>query len=204
MIAAVILNGALMPQFGYYMPWYVVSGVLLVIGGSLLHTIGDSTGVGHIYGFEILTAVGAGLTLQTGYSVAEAKFKHSDIPAILGLMNISQIGSTTLALTLAGAIFQNLSIKNLTKALDGLGYSAADIASAVAGAQSPIFQTASAEVKALAVHAIVQALQRVWILVIVAGAVVLVSSVFMKREKLFQHPVSENGEVDVGEAGMAA
>lgn len=35
-IAAEVINGALMPRFGYHMPWYVVGSVLLLIGSSLM------------------------------------------------------------------------------------------------------------------------------------------------------------------------
>ena len=31
-----LVNGALMPKFGYYMPWYFVGSVLALIGSALL------------------------------------------------------------------------------------------------------------------------------------------------------------------------
>jgi hypothetical protein len=31
-----IVNGVLMPKFGYYMPWYVGGSALVVIGSSLM------------------------------------------------------------------------------------------------------------------------------------------------------------------------
>jgi hypothetical protein len=186
LIFTIILNGVLMPILGYYMPWYVASGALTVIGGSLLHTITISTSIGQIYGYEIITAVGAGLSMQAGYSVAEAKFEHREIPSIVGLINIAQIGSTTIALSIASTVFQNGAINRLTKSLAGSDYSAADIASAISGAQSPILQTAPADVRALAVTAIIEALRSVWALVIVAGGVLLLASLAMRREKLFQ------------------
>jgi hypothetical protein len=184
-----------MPRFGYYMPWFAVSGVFIVIGGSVLHLINDSTTVGHIYGYEILAAFGIGLSMQVGYSVAEAKFTRSDIPSIIRLINVAQIGGSTIGLSIAGTIYQNFSLRNLTRALSGMGYSPQVIASAVAGTQSTMFQFAPAEVKALVVTALIQALRTVWILVIVGGAVVLISSVVMKREKLFQTPLGAEGKI---------
>jgi hypothetical protein len=35
-IFSIILNGSLMSKFGYYMPWYLLSGVTSVIGGALM------------------------------------------------------------------------------------------------------------------------------------------------------------------------
>lgn len=31
-----LLNGALMPKFGYYMPWYLIGSILALIGSALL------------------------------------------------------------------------------------------------------------------------------------------------------------------------
>jgi hypothetical protein len=44
--------------------------------------------------------------------------------------------------------------------------------------------------RAAAVKAIIEAMDKVYALVIVAGALVLVSSLFMKREKLFMKVVA--------------
>src|SRR5262249_24747360 len=38
-IFTVLLNGALLPQFGFYLPWYIVQGVFLTIGGSLMYAL---------------------------------------------------------------------------------------------------------------------------------------------------------------------
>jgi hypothetical protein len=56
--------------------------------------------------------------------------------------------------------------------------------SALGGAKSAILETGDETVRGLALASIVETIQELWILVIVAGAVSLVSGVFMKREKL--------------------
>jgi MFS family permease len=184
-ITFIMLNGALMPAFGYYMPWYVVSGVFLVIGGSLMHTIDSNTGASKIYGYSVLVAIGAGSTLQSAYSIAAAKVLPQEIPAAIGFINHAQLGSIVIALSISGTVFQNTALSKLRTALAGSGFSEEEIASAVAGTQSAVFQHGSSAVKAAALKAIIQAMDNVFVLVIAAGALVLVSSIFMKREKLF-------------------
>jgi hypothetical protein len=72
-----------------------------------------------------------------------------------------------------------MALGNLRSALAGSGFSEADIRRAVAGTQSVVFEMGSDRIRALALKAIVDAM------VIVAGAVTLLVSLVMKREKLF-------------------
>ena len=135
-------------------------------------------------------AIGAGCALQSGYSIAASKVKPEEVPAVIGFVNVAQIGSIVIALSISGSVFQNLAYKHLSAALAGSGFTADQIRSALAGTQSPIFQQSTPAEKAAAVAAIIKAMDSVFILVIAAGAVTLVSSVFMKREKLFMKVVA--------------
>ena len=184
-ITVILLNGVLMPKFGYYMPWYVVGGVFQIIGGALMHTIDEDTSPSNIYGYSVIAAIGAGSALQAGYSIAAAKVNPHEVPAAIGWVNLSQIGSIVISLTMAGSIFQNLAFSKLQAALTGYGYPDSEIRNAVAGTQSVIFAEGSQEVRRLALGAIIAAMDRVFVLVIAAGAVTLVSALLMKRERLF-------------------
>jgi hypothetical protein len=190
-----MLNGALMPVFGYYMPWYTVSGAFMLVGGALMYTVKTTTSTSTIYGYSVLIAIGAGCGMQGGYSVASAKTKASDVPAAIGFMNVAQIGTGVVALGIAGTVFQNVGFQKLRTALDsiagvGHGFSEADIRSALAGTQSAVFQRGSAEVQAKALEAIIQTMDKIYFMVIAAGALTLVLSFFLKREKLFMAPVA--------------
>jgi hypothetical protein len=78
-----------------------------------------------------------------------------------------------------------MALGNLRSALAGSGFSEADIRRAVAGTQSVVFEMGSDRIRALALKAIVDAMDNVFVPVIVAGAVTLLVSLVMKREKLF-------------------
>jgi hypothetical protein len=60
----------------------------------------------------------------------------------------------------------------------------------LAGTQSAVFQRGSAEVRAKALEAIVQTMDKIYFMVVAAGALTLVLSFFLKREKLFMAPVA--------------
>ncbi len=88
-----------------------------------------------------------------------------------------------------------MAVQNLSRVLEGLGFSQADISSAVAGAQSPLFGKLSPDMRDAAIEAIVQAMRKTFALVIVSGAVVLVVSILLKREKLFSKTKPAGGVV---------
>ena len=184
--------GYLLPKISYYMPMYLVSGIFVTLGGALLMThLDPSTSPAKIYGFEILAAFGTGITLQLGYSIATVKAAAHDIGHALAFQNVAQIGGIVISLVIAGQVFQSTAIRNLEAVLAGLGFSTTDIHNAVAGAQSTVFETLSGELREQAVLAITKAMQKVFIMVIVAGAVITVAAAAMRRDRLFNaHPTA--------------
>jgi hypothetical protein len=190
-VACVMLNGALMPQTGYYMPWFLASGIFILVGGALMFTVDSGTSAARVYGYSVLMAVGTGLTAQSAYSVAPVKvvtdprYGPQMIPDAIGFVNMAQIGSIVHALAISGTVFQNLAFQYLQDALAGMGFSDAQLHSAIVGTQSGVLANVSDEVRSSVVAAIIKAMDRVYILVIVAGSVCLISAIFMKREKLF-------------------
>jgi len=181
----VLLNGGIMPKIGYYNIFYILSGVFILIGGSLMYTVNTNTSTSAIYGYSVLIAIGSGLTSQAAYSIGPAKVSPERAPAVIGFFNVAQIGSIVIALVISGTIFQNLSYKNLYEVLNPLGYTSQQIHSATAGTRSEVFDTLTPEVRERAVEAVTASISKLYALVIAAGSLSLVSSVFMKREKLF-------------------
>lgn len=185
-----MVAGFLLAKIGYYWVLYVVTGVLMTLGGALMYTVTSTSAAANIYGYSVLLALGSGLTFQAGYGIAGVKasqkgWSSSDIQSAVSLQNISQIGGTLLTLLICGQIFQSLAARNLGDALGGLGFSAADIRSAITGVHSEVFQTLSPELAVRATNAVTEGMRKVYILSIVAGALSLICALFMKRERLF-------------------
>jgi hypothetical protein len=184
MIVLVLMNGTLLPMLSVYQIWYIASGVFITIGGALMFTIDVDTSTSKVYGYSVLVAIGVGLTLQAGYTIAQAKVPPHQVPSVISFMNVAQIGTIVIALTIAGTVFQNVGLRNLENALDGYGYGKADLAGAVAGTKSAIFAHGSPEVRRLALKAIIDAMDDVFVLILVAGAFMVLSSLAMKFEKV--------------------
>lgn len=153
-----------------------------------MHKVDSTTSISSIYGFEVLTAIGAGIGMQLHYAVAVVLVKPSEIMGTIGIMNTAQIGSTAIALSIANALFQNVGFQKLGDALAGRGFSEMEIRGALAGANSKVLTGGDPEVLGLAINAIVETMSTIWILVIVAGATCVVAGVLMKRGKLVLTP----------------
>ncbi|KAF7183027.1 hypothetical protein CNMCM7691_002862 [Aspergillus felis] len=183
LIFTIILNGHMMSKFGYYLPWYLFGSICELIAASLMYTVKTDTSASAIYGYTTLMALGVGASNQAGYSVVQAKVKKTEIPWALGFMMVSQLGDIVLALGIAGAIFVNKSTNGLINLLPDADPDA--IKNAIGGTASGFFKTLSKTQQTAALDIIVEAIDDVYILLIVAGALGGILSVFLKREKLF-------------------
>ncbi|KAL7629880.1 hypothetical protein AAE478_001403 [Parahypoxylon ruwenzoriense] len=183
LIFAIILNGHMMTVFGWYLPWYFFGSAFELVAASLMYLVKADTSASAIYGYTSLMALGVGVFNQAGYSVVQAKVKPEEIPWALGFMMVSQLGGIVLALGMAGAIFVNQSISGLLALLPDMDQRLVE--NAIAGTSSSFFRTLPEEKQIAALNIIVQAISNVYVLLIAAGAMGVVLSVFLKRERLF-------------------
>jgi hypothetical protein len=107
-----------------------------------------------------------------------------EVGAAVTLQNVGQLGGTVVCLVVAGQAFQGEAVRGLGEVLGGLGFGEGEVREAVAGAQSVVFRGLTGEVREAAVGAIVGAMQKAFVLVVVAGGVMLLAAAGMKRERL--------------------
>lgn len=181
-----LLSGNLLGKVKYYMVFYLVAGLMMTICGALLFVyLEPSTSAAKIYGVMIIGGVGTGLTIQLGYSVASLTVGPSDVVNAVNLQNIAQMGSSVICLVSAAQVFQSVAVTNLTSVLAGQGFSEAIIKEGISGVHSALFASLEGELRDAAILAITGAMQRAFILVIVAGALQTASAAAMKFENLF-------------------
>ncbi|KAI0436761.1 MFS general substrate transporter [Xylaria telfairii] len=180
-----VVSGHFVGRIKVYLLLYLASAVLLILGGSLLVVhldVGAQTSV--IYGLTVLVAFGCGLSMQKSYSIAPLTTEPASAGPALSLQNVAEIGGQVIALGISGQIFHSVATRNLEEALAGNGFSTADIMTALAGAQSALFSQLNESMRAAAVSAITKSLQSTFILVPVAGGVMLIAALCMRWEKL--------------------
>jgi hypothetical protein len=188
MIFAVVLNGGVLSKYGLYMPWYAVGGAFVLTGGALMSTIDTSTSVAECYGYSILVGFGVGLFAQASFSVAQAINEPAMAPLAIGFITCAQVSGVTIALAIANSIFLNGSQDKLAELLPGA--SREEIQNAISGSGSHLFETLPRDLQARVLSAIVDSQSETYYLVVAAGALVLILSLLMKREKLFMAPAA--------------
>lgn len=185
LVFAVMLNGAMMPKVGYYMPWYSVGSALALIGSALLYTVDLDTNQANIYGCSVLTAFGVGLFSQAGFPVAQVKSPH--LQQAVSFIGFGQVGGITLALMISNSIFMNQATNRIADILDNT--SKATIQEAILGFGNAFFHSLTPTQRRQVLEAIIESISDAFITVISASALSLVLSAFMKREKLFVKPM---------------
>ncbi|KAJ5096378.1 Major facilitator superfamily domain general substrate transporter [Penicillium alfredii] len=183
MIVFVFVNGALMAKLGYYMPWYLVGGLLTVAGSALMYTVEQDTSESRVYGYTVIIGAGVGMFLQAAFSVAQAVVDVENVAPAIGFITLAQFVGITLALAIANAVLLNESEDRIMQILPNVPLG--DIQAAILGARSGIVKNLSPDLKAQVLDAIVSAMDKTYILVLAGGALVAVSSLLMRREKLF-------------------
>ncbi|KAL8929700.1 MAG: hypothetical protein Q9172_000379 [Xanthocarpia lactea] len=188
LVVACVANGAIMSFQGYYFPWYVIGGAFSVTGAALMYTVNYDSSTARIYGYTILLAVGAGAFVQTSFSVAQAKVKPHMIPLAIGFITAGQIGGVTISLAIANSVFLNKSSQGILALLPEIPKE--QVRAAISGAGSAFLSSLDEATRKGVLLAIVDAMQNVYILSIVAGALALLLCLGMKPgEKLFMKGV---------------
>lgn len=185
-ISVNLASGYFLSAIKIYMLIYVIGGIFLTIGGALLTVYLDPrTSAGTIYGLCVITAIGSGLAMLSGYSIATLTTKPENAGAALSLQNVSQLGGQVIALAIAGQIFHSTAVKNLQSVLSDQDFSEQDIESAVAGVQSKILEKVHGALRQEVILALVHAMQNVFVLIPVAGGIMILAALCMPRQKLF-------------------
>ncbi|KAL8873419.1 MAG: hypothetical protein Q9174_001114 [Haloplaca sp. 1 TL-2023] len=164
-----LLNGGLMPKFGYYMPWYLVGSVLALIGSSLLYTIRVETPIATIYGYTVLIGIGIGLYVTAGFSIVPFLVAPHDINNAIGFMAIAQVVGGNVFLSMAGCMYQNYGHSKLAPVLGTT--SQQDISGVIAGTSNPLFQSLSPELRAMVVEQITSVMANIWAIMIAGAAI---------------------------------
>ena len=99
-----------MAKLGYYMPWYLLGGILVLVGSNLMcmcslrdfcaqqtyvfsDTVSSSTAASAVHGFTVLMGAGAGSFLQAGYGVTQALVSPEEIADAVGFMSLGKSSS---------------------------------------------------------------------------------------------------------------
>lgn len=150
----------------------------LRISTAKLGTVNETTSNARVYGYSALIRIGAGMFIQTGFSVTQAKVSPARQAHATSFMSWAQNLGIMLSLAISGAVFQANSISNLQKILPNL--SRMEIRAAISGNNSSIFKQLDEITRTKVLHAIVDAMSRTYYLVVTAGIMAILGALGMK------------------------
>ena len=197
LVVFTMLNGVLMGRLGYYMPWFLVGGVLMLVSNVMLYTITLDTNAGFVFGAEVLGGIGTGLFVNAPFSVSQWLVSPKEIPSAVGFIMCARVGGIALALAMANSIFLNLAENSISHILPMA--TKAEVQSAISGVGSSLLDDLDAKTRQEILNAIINALRKGFTLGIAAGALSIALSVFMDRDKIVLKP-PPNPKADKGGA----
>lgn len=176
-----ILNGALMPRLGYYMPWYVSGTAMILAGSSIMATIDSSTTEGRIYGGTALIGSGCGTYFTAGFSVVQGLVSDAELSDAISFMAVAQQMGFILILSIGGTIFQNIATERISQIIPNAP--ADDIVQLTTGTHSAIFKSLSSEVQGQVIEQVTLAIRNVFFVMVAGSALAFISSLFLSRRK---------------------
>ncbi|OJJ04859.1 hypothetical protein ASPVEDRAFT_153183 [Aspergillus versicolor CBS 583.65] len=177
-----LVNGLAMSAMGYYMPWYLLGGVLVIVGGVLLRITELSTSQAQIYGALVVGGIGTGVFSQAGFAVAQSLVPANEIPMAVGFITCAQVGGSAIALSIANTVFLNRATTQAAALLPGV--SADGIQALISGANHALLDSLDEALRSDVLSAIVRAITDAFVLDLTAGCVAVVLAVFLRRTKI--------------------
>ncbi|KAM5476781.1 Efflux pump dep3 [Microsporum audouinii] len=186
LVVVSMINGTFMPALPYAMPWYTAGSALVVID-----TVNLDTSNAKIYGYTILVGAGTGCYVVAGFAIVQSLVSPKDIPNAVGAMAISQDLGMIVFLSLAGSIYQNLSLKEVARALPSASKS--ELTDLIAGTSSRSFKALSQADKDAVIPYITGPMRNVWLFFLVAAILSFLLSAMLGKTRLMGATVKGGG-----------
>lgn len=100
-------SGFLVSKTGNYTINIWVGFAIWAIACGLLSTISPNTSIARLVGYQILSGIGSGQTLQTNLVAIQANVKRSEMAVATATRNFIRLLGGTIALSACGAILNN-------------------------------------------------------------------------------------------------
>ena len=179
-----VFGGILLTKFGFYSPFYLVGTSFGLIGSILLHFSTIDASAVRICSYAALIGFGAGVYSQVGFTVAQSMVDKNHIGQAIGFLTTGQLIGAVMSLAIGGTILLNDATIKLTALLPGVSDEV--IKNAIAGTAGSFFEGLDSETRQTVLEIIVGAIDKVFILGIVAGVVGLICSVLLKHERIME------------------
>ncbi|MCJ1392052.1 hypothetical protein MMC18_004919 [Xylographa bjoerkii] len=186
-LASIVIGGSI-TSFGWYVPFMWIGAAIFTVGAGMLYTLQVNSGAGMWIGYQILTGIGAGASVQIPFISVQVVLKAKDMPTGNALTIFFNSLGGALAISVAQNIFSNTLSQELVKLAPELN-PATIIA---AGATHVADVTPPAQLAAV-LQAYDIAVTRAYTLSIATGCIAFFCSLFMEWKSVKGKKLSMGG-----------
>ncbi|KAI9361624.1 major facilitator superfamily domain-containing protein [Zopfochytrium polystomum] len=189
LVVCVIASGIVSSATGYAWPYIPAGGVFLVVAGALCTLLDESSPQWQQVIFLLLGGIGSGIAIQMLMMVGQFSVEEEMLSQITSIINFSQTIGGVLGLAAFSVAF-NVKLpqyvtQNLVSTNTTLHFTVSGVTQESLYKSAELIRTALPEEEwGPVIHGYVQALQLVFYMTIPFAALMIVTSFFMKKERL--------------------
>jgi len=157
----IALQGALLPAYPLYKPWYLFGAICVLIGGVMFQQVSITTSDAYLYGFQVLLGVGIGCYLQAGFAVILGVIEMKDMAYGVTFILFAQLLGITAGLSIGGAVFTNTALSSLRPLLPDVPDD--QIQNALSGAAGGFLKAASEETRQAVLRVIMASINKAYV-----------------------------------------
>ncbi|KAJ0414365.1 major facilitator superfamily domain-containing protein [Aspergillus carlsbadensis] len=192
LVVTIVGNGMATARYPWFQPWFILGSVTGTAGSVLLYTTSKSphSSDATIYGASVLTGFGAGCFVTLCFAAAQTHVseRQADIPHAVAFMAFAQQGGAALTLAIANSVFVNDAVANIAGILPRLSRDA--ILRILSGVADEAIREGLSGVESERVAgAVAASLGRAYIVAIACGALAVVLSVGIMRDRGWEERV---------------
>lgn len=170
--------GVIITLFGQYVPFLFLSSSLAAVGSGLIYTLNGKSPLSKWFGYQVMTALGYGMSVQLPLIVIQNVLDVEDIASATAVFIFFQNFVGAITLTVAQNIFQQ-ELKRRVGAIAGV-----DLKSVIEANPSEIRQHVPVELLARVLEAFNMSLSQAFIMSIAGGCLGFFVSFGVERRKL--------------------
>ncbi|KAK7402588.1 hypothetical protein QQX98_011659 [Neonectria punicea] len=175
---ATLISGTLMTLSGYYVPFMWLGAAIFTVGGGLFYTLSESSSLAQWFGYQVLSGVGYGVTVQVPIFAIQVVLTAADIPLGTTMVILGQCLGGAVGLAIAQNVFQN-SLHQLLNNIQGI-----DVSVVVASGGVDLEHIVPARLFAQVRDAFSGAVSNAFLVAVGVGGAAFLASLGMERRRI--------------------
>lgn len=182
-VFAVIIGGILTSKIGYFTPFMMAGGALIIVGSGLVTTWQPTTGAGKWIGFQIVLGAGLGLTLQQPNLAAQTVLSRADVSIGLSVLQFVNFLGGTIFVSVSQTLLEGKLVSGLRGLIPNLSTS-----QVAGGGATSLRGLVSAEQLLLLLDIYNDSIRNIWYVALALACVIFLASFVMEWRSVKEDP----------------